>query len=240
MRIWAIGDLHLGFSTGKWMDRFGDHWCNHHVKVEDAWRASVGAEDIVALPGDLSWAMRPSEVVQELEWVDQLPGRKVIIKGNHDYWWPGSQKKLAELLPRSIFAIKKRAVVIDGVPFIGVRGGDFLPREGEEADELTAALVRERHELLLSIEHLRSIYSGPRAPICLFHYPPFRLGSHESAFTRILEDAGVRICVFGHLHSPSEWGRVFQGERGGVTYRLVACDALDFRPLLIDEVREEE
>ncbi|HLU47106.1 MAG TPA: metallophosphoesterase, partial [Planctomycetota bacterium] len=170
----------------------------------------------------------------DLEWLAALPGRKVLIKGNHDYWWPGSQRKLEELLPEGVFAIKKRAVVIDGIPFIGVRGADFLPRENDDSEQVAEALLRERRELLLSIEHLRSIYAGSRPPICMFHYPPFRLGSCESAFTRILEDEGVRICVFGHLHSPSEWSRVFQGECRGVTYRLVACDALDFKPLLIE------
>jgi predicted phosphohydrolase len=236
MNVWAIGDLHLGFSTGKWMDRFGEHWRDHHLKVEAAWRACVAAEDIVLLPGDLSWAMKPEQAAQDLRWLAGLPGRKVLIKGNHDYWWPGSHKKLVELLPPGIHALKKRAVVLDGIPIIGVRGADFLPREGEDPAGVDASLRRERRELLLSIAHLKEIHSGDEAPIALFHYPPFRAGGvPESAFTRILEDAGCRHCLFGHLHAPAEWERVFQGERRGVEYRLVSCDALGFAPLLVEE-----
>lgn len=235
MNIWAISDLHLGLSTGKWMDRFGDHWKEHHVKVERAWRERVQPEDIVLHPGDFSWAMKPAEVAADLEWLSRLPGRKVLIKGNHDYWWPGSHKKLESLLPEGTYAFKKRAVVIDGIPFVGVRGGDFLPREGESLERVNKALTRERRELLLSIDHLGRIYAGERHPVALFHYPPYRMGASESAFTRILEDTGCRVCVFGHLHTEPEWQRVFQGERNGITYRLVSCDSLSFVPLLVDE-----
>lgn len=235
MDIWAIGDLHLGFSTGKWMDRFGEHWKDHHLRIESAWRERITEEDIVLLPGDFSWAMRAAEVAVDFRWLAALPGRKVMVKGNHDYWWPGSRKKLEELLPEGVWAIKKRAVVVDGVPIVGVRGGDFLPREGDDPAEIDRALRRERRELLMSIEHLREIYTGERAPIAMFHYPPFRLGTQDSAFTRILEDAGCSHCVFGHLHSAGEWDRVFRSERGGVAYHLVSCDALDFVPKRIEQ-----
>src|SRR5512147_3257203 len=102
MKIWAIGDLHLGFSTGKWMDIFGAHWQGHAAKVEASWREVVAPGDIVLVPGDVSWAMKPAEVRQDLEWVAALPGTKVLVKGNHDYWWPGSQAKLRALLPPGV------------------------------------------------------------------------------------------------------------------------------------------
>jgi predicted phosphohydrolase len=236
MKIWAIADLHLGFSTGKWMDPFGEHWKGHHLKVEAAWKESVGPEDIVLMPGDFSWAMRPDEVAIEFRWLGALPGRKVLIKGNHDYWWPGSHAKLASLLPPGTHAIKKKAVVIDGIPIVGVRGGDFCSRDGEEVPEVETRLVRERNELLQSIDDLTRMYDGDRPPIALFHYPPFPMGRSESLFTRILEDIGCSLCVFGHLHTAPEWERVFQGEKRGVRYRLVSCDSLNFKPLLVDEV----
>ncbi len=236
MKIWAISDLHLGFSTGKWMTRFGEHWRDHHLKVEAAWRERVADDDIVLSPGDFSWAMKAHDVAQEFEWLGALPGRKVLIKGNHDYWWPGSQKRLQALLPEGVYAIKKRALVIDGVAFIGVRGGDFLPCDGDDPETINSMLMRERRELLLSIGDLERQYDGTRAPIAMFHYPPFRIGSSESAFTRVLESAGCSHCVYGHLHSAEEWEAVFQGERNGVEYRLVSCDALDFAPLLIDTI----
>ena len=233
MRIWGIADLHLGFSTGKWMDVFGDHWKDHHLQVESSWRERVGTDDLVLLPGDFSWAMKLDQVMQELEWLAALPGRKVLIKGNHDYWWPRSHAKLDKVLPEGIFAIKKRGVVVDGVPIVGVRGGDFFIREDETPQAIEAGLHRERRELLQSVEHLREIYDGDRSPIAMFHYPPFPLNRSESCFTRILEDVGVSLCIYGHLHSAAEWKRVFQGERNGVEYRLVSCDSLGFEPMLL-------
>ncbi len=266
IRIWAIGDLHLGFSTGKWMDRFGSHWIDHHVKVEASWRERVVPNDIVLLPGDFSWAMKPGDVARDFAWLAQLPGRKVLIKGNHDYWWPKTATRMQELLPPDTFAIKRKALVIDGIPFIGVRGGDFAPSGASAAVEagaveagaggpstknvstknsgakdaaatdLGAELERERHEFTLSIEHLATLQGREHPPIALFHYPPFPMGASESFFTRMVEDAGARTCLFGHLHTQLDWERVFQGEFRGVTYRLVSCDFLDFKPLLIQEV----
>lgn len=236
MKIWAISDLHLGFSTRKWMDIFGEHWKDHHVQVETAWRASVAEEDIVLVPGDLSWAMKPSEVAQDLAWFGSLPGSKVLVKGNHDYWWPSSQKKLRELLPPRVYAIKKRAVLLGGVPIIGVRGPDFQLKDGEDPGVLQERLVRERRELLQSIEDLPPPETWKCRPLCLFHYPPFPLSSSESAFTRILEDVGCEHCVFGHLHTSADQARVFQGEQRGVRYYLVSCDYLGFSPRPIAEV----
>lgn len=241
MEIYAIADLHLGFSTGKWMDRFGDHWRGHHEKIAASWRERIRDEDLVLLPGDFSWAMKPAEVAIEFEWLAELPGRKVLTKGNHDYWWPKSQARLERMLPDGVFAIKKRAVVIDDVPIIGVRGGDFAPpRFGEDADKpptedematIEDILQREERELRMSISHLREIYDGERPPIAMFHYPPYPMQESESRFTRLLEKAGCRWCIFGHLHNPPEWAAVFQGEQRGIEYRLVACDALGFQPL---------
>jgi len=236
MKVWAISDLHLGFSTGKWMDVFGDHWKDHHVKVADAWNECVRPEDLVLLPGDFSWGMRANEVAIDFEWLAALPGRKVLIKGNHDYWWPSSHKKLEALLPRGVYAIKKRSVVVDGVPIVGVRGGDFLPRENGSIEDTEAALRRERRELALSIESLGDATAHQHRPVALFHYPPFPIERSESFFTRMLEDAGCSICVYGHLHTENEWKRVFRGKKNGIQYHLVSCDALGFRPLLVDEL----
>lgn len=236
MRIWGIGDLHLGFSTGKWMHVFGEHWKGHHIKVESSWRECVAPEDIVLLPGDFSWAIKLDQVEQELEWLASLPGRKILTKGNHDYWWPRSHAKLDRVLPEGIFAIKRRAVVVDGIPIIGVRGADFIAREDEIPQDVGTRLQRERKELLQSIEHLEEIYGGDRSPIAMFHYPPFPLHGSESCFTRILEDVGASLCIYGHLHNPSEWHRVFQGEKRGVEYRLVSCDSLGFKPFLLETV----
>lgn len=236
MRIWAISDLHLGFSTQKWMDVFGSHWKDHHLRVEAAWREAVAEGDIVLVPGDLSWAMKPADAAPDIAWFGSLPGSKVIVKGNHDYWWPSSQTKLRSLLPAGVYALKKRALVLGGVPIIGVRGPDFQLKDGGDPSELQDRLVRERHELLQSIEDLPRPDRWKVRPVALFHYPPFPLAAPESAFTRILEDIGCEHCVFGHLHTSADQARIFQGERRGVRYHLVSCDYLGFRPRLISEI----
>ncbi len=234
MKLFAIADLHLGFSTGKWMDRFGDHWKDHHERVEAAWRDEIRDEDLVFLPGDFSWAMRAEEVALEFEWLAKLPGRKVLVKGNHDYWWPKSRKKLQAMLPEGIYAIKKNALVIDDVPIVGVRGGDFIPNGDHSQEQVDANLAREESELARSIEDLERSYSGSAAPIALFHYPPFPMGARKSRFTRRLDDIGCSWCLFGHLHNESEWNQVFQGESEGIRYKLVSCDSLGFRPFRLD------
>lgn len=233
MRIWAIGDLHLGFSTGKWMDRFGEHWAGHAGKVEAAWRESIAPEDLVILAGDFSWALKPEEVRVDFEWLGRLPGRKVLIKGNHDYWWPGTNARMKDLLPPDTYAMKKKALVINGVPLIGVRGGDFVP-PAEETPQMVEFLERERREFQLSIDHLKTLGPIQRPPIAVFHYPPFPQGTTESLFTPMIEAAGATTCVYGHLHTQADWEKTFQGEFRGVAYRLVSADFLGFKPLLVE------
>lgn len=234
MRIWAISDLHLGFSTGKWMDRFGPHWENHAGKIEAGWRESVSPDDLVLLAGDFSWAMKPEEARRDFLWLGALPGKKVLIKGNHDYWWPKTQARMAELLPPGTFAMKRKALAIDGVSLIGVRGADFVSPE-ELTPEKTDELGREKKDLQLSIDHLKTLPCCGRPPIAIFHHPPFPLGQAESLFTKMVEEAGAKTCIYGHLHTPDDWEKTFQGELRGVTYRLTSADFLEFRPLLIEE-----
>jgi hypothetical protein len=236
MKIWAISDLHLGFSTGKWMDVFGDDWKNHPDKIAAAWRDLVLEKDIVLVPGDFSWAMRTDDVAVELDWLAALPGRKVLIKGNHDFWWPSSRKKLRDILPEGVYAIKKTSLVLDGLPIIGVRACDFVPRDPEAVEQTESNLHRERREFERSIESLAEHGPLERGPIALFHYPPFPLWASESVFTRMAEEAACTHGLFGHLHTEPEWKRVFQGKKNGVQYHLVSCDALDFCPILIDEM----
>ena len=236
MKIWAIGDLHLGFSTGKWMDKFGEHWKEHHLKVEASWRERIVPGDIVLLPGDFSWAMKADEARQDFAWLAQLPGRKVLIKGNHDYWWPPSHARMRDLLPDGTYALKRKALILDGVPFIGVRGGDFPSDDDPERAKTQANLESEMKELELSIQHLATLGEHRHPMIALCHYPPFPPGKAESVVTRRIEEAGARFCVYGHLHTQADWEKSFQGDLRGVNYRLVACDFLDFKPLFLLEV----
>jgi len=239
--IWALSDLHLSTSGAKPMDKFGDHWGDHAGRMAREWDACVAADDIVLTPGDFSWANKPAEAVGDLAWLGQRPGHKVLVKGNHDHWWPGSQAKMAALLPPRTHALKKTACRIAGVGFFGARGGDFAPQtrygDTRTTADIDAWLEREEHELRLSIAALDALDAdagatrGPR--ICLFHYPPIPPGRQASRFTPLITAAGASHCIYGHLHGREVGATKVEGVFDGVTYRCASCDQIDFTPVLV-------
>lgn len=242
--VWALSDLHLSLSGAKPMDVFGAHWEGHASRMAEAWDRLVAEDDVVVSPGDLSWARKPAEAAVDLAWLATRPGWKVLVKGNHDHWWPSSRRRMAELLPPRVVALKKTAAVVQGLGFFGARGGDFapLPEYGDTRipEEIEAWLSREEQELRASVADLdrREAESGlPRGPrICLFHYPPLPPGSRESRFTRIVEAAGAAWCVYGHLHGPEVGPSKVEGEIGGVAYLCASCDQVGFEPRLVARV----
>ncbi len=231
--IWALSDLHLSTSGAKPMDVFGDHWGEHAGRMAAAWDACVGADDIVLTPGDFSWAMKPAEAAGDLAWLAARPGHKVMVKGNHDYWWPGTRKQLDAIMPPRTHALKKTACVIHGVGFFGVRGGDFAPlvRFGDtrtQAD-IDTWLDREEHELKLSLAQLDQLQPQRGLRICLFHYPPIAPGRRASRFTPIIAGGGATWCIYGHLHGNPGAARI-EGAIDGIDYRCMSCDLVGFAP----------
>ncbi len=233
MNLYAIADLHLSLSGEKPMDIFGDHWKNHPEKIEKAWRSAIHPDDIVLVPGDISWATKPSHALQDLEWIHALPGTKIILKGNHDYWWPKSQRKLTELLPPSMQAIRRNACKVGPYVFFGTRGGDLVPLRQATEEEVRKKTEKELADLAASIEELKPILRDEPelTPVALFHYPPFELGKDESIYTDAIEAVGAKHCVYGHLHTPEEHEQSFQGDGRGTIYHLVSADSLDFCPI---------
>ena len=239
--IWALSDLHLSTSGAKPMDVFGDHWGNHAERMAEAWDRLVAAEDIVLSPGDFSWANKPAEAAGDFAWLAARPGHTVMVKGNHDYWWTGTNAKMAQLLPSRVHALKKNACVIHGVGFFGVRGGDFaaLTRYGDKrtAEDIEAWLAREEHELKLSIAALDQLDAEASRPrglrICLFHYPPIPPGRQTSRFTPLIEAAGASHCIYGHLHGPEVSAAKVEGLFNGVNYRCASCDQVGFAPSFV-------
>ncbi len=221
MAIFAISDLHLP-ARQKPMDIFGVHWENHFERISRDWRARVGEGDIVLLPGDLTWAMRLEEALEDLERIGALPGRKIILRGNHDYWW-GAIGRVRRALPAGMYAIQNDFLALDGVLFAGSRGWT-IPAEGADANDVRI-YARERMRLEMSLKAARA--KAPDAPlIAMMHYPP--LTDALTGFSDLLEAYGVQDCVYGHLHGAS-LKYAFRGERGGVIYHQVSCDGLDFR-----------
>lgn len=247
MRIWALSDLHLSLAGDKPMDVFGDHWLRHHEVMARSWDERVAAGDLVLVPGDLSWAGKPAQAATDLAWLGARPGRKVLVKGNHDHWWPRSRTKLAEVLPPGTCAMKKTACRIDGVGLFGARGGDFAPQtrygDTRSPEDIARSLDKEERELLMSLEDLDRLEregagDGPGAGlrICCFHYPPIPPGATSSRFTPHIEAAGARFCVYGHLHGSDVGSARIEGEIRGVTYVCASCDLIGFEPRLIAEV----
>lgn len=248
MVIWAISDLHLSFSHPKPMDIFGEHWRSHAARIAAGWRERVSADDVVCLPGDLSWALRLSEVRPELKWLASLPGTKILLRGNHDYWW-SSLSKLRQELPPGIFALQNDALRVGCVGFAGARGWVdasldfsrlFQSSDGQEGgrlcgirgDEEDARLYR--RELDRLERSLRLLDPEARYRVALLHFPPTSPRLEETPVTRLLEKFRVDAAVFGHLHG--EGSVTFAnpyGERNGIVYHLVSADFAGFAPVEI-------
>jgi len=239
--LWALSDLHLSTSGSKPMDLFGAHWEKHDQQMAENWDAVVADDDIVVTPGDFSWAGKPSEVVSDFAWLAKRPGTKILVKGNHDHWWPGTATKLAAVLPPRTFALKKTACSVQGVGFFGARGGDFAPatRYGDTRtqQEVDTWLEREEHELRLSLEALEALDQAAGRSrglrICLFHYPPIAPMQSSSRFTPLIEASGATWCIYGHLHGKELGPAKVEGTYQGVTYRCTSCDQVGFAPTLI-------
>jgi uncharacterized protein len=240
MRLFAIGDTHLPSTRNKDMDRFG--WVGHPEPLRKAWDEKVGADDAVIVAGDISWATRPTEVEGDLRWLDARPGKKVLLKGNHDFWWGDSASKLRRLLePYQSFvgvlhncAVALGPWVIAGTRLWTVPEAPPMPG-GEMGDEAASAayVEREQRRLTASIDDAKA-----RAPgairICAVHFPPRYVNGLDTAFSAVIEAWRPKVCVYGHLHGPGI-GVGFVGEKNDVRYVLASCDAAGFSPILIDE-----
>jgi len=242
MRLFAIGDTHLPSTRGKTMDRFG--WTGHPGPLAEAWDRSVGAEDAIIVAGDISWATKPAEVADDLAWLDARPGRKVLLRGNHDYWWGDSAAKLRRLLEpyRSIVGFLHNSAVTVG-PYVIAGSRLWTAPEappmpgGEMGDEQanTDLVEREARRLALSLEDAqRRLQDSPGLTrVVAVHFPPLYANARPTAFSGLIEAFHPAVCVYGHLHGAEGIAAGFQGEHGGVRYVLASCDAAGFRPLLL-------
>ncbi|HOA36172.1 MAG TPA: metallophosphoesterase [Bacillota bacterium] len=229
MAIWAIADLHLSHDRAKPMDIFGPCWENHAEKIAANWRRLVGGDDLVIVAGDISWAMQLSEAAADLNWIASLPGRKLLLRGNHDYWW-SSISKVRAALPPGMAALQNDHYVFEDWAICGSRGWICPGEEGFDSEHDEKIYRREIGRLELSLESAR--LAGRERIVAALHYPPFNRQGSPSGFTGLLERYGVSYCVYGHIHDEGR-DRLFQGERGGVNYIFVAADGVDFTPVRV-------
>lgn len=226
MAIYSISDLHLGLSVNKPMDVFGANWENYIYRLADNWNSVVQKDDLVLIPGDVSWATYLNEAVLDFQYLQQLSGIKIITKGNHDYWWE-TLGKLNRFLEENYF---------DSVHFLhnsiwehgdtvicGTKGypdtDGIVPQDATEAK----LYLREAGRLEWALAEAKK--RNPQNIIVMLHYPPGK----RSAFAELLQKYNVDICVYGHLHDKAH-AAALQGMVGGVKYKLVSCDYLKFKP----------
>ena len=226
MALYAISDLHLSFASDKPMDVFGEHWLNHDERIKENWIKKINDEDTVLIAGDISWSIKMEDGMKDLEWIHSLPGKKIISKGNHDYWW-GSISKLNGLY-EDISFIQNNYFNYGDYAICGTRGWNPPGDKNTQHDEKIYS--REQIRLKLSLD--KAVNEGYSKIIVMIHYPPVNDKFEGSDFTKVFEDYGVEKVIYGHLHGPS-LKHVFEGNHGGVEYIMTSCDYINFDPIKI-------
>ncbi len=234
MPLFAISDLHLSFQVEKPMDIFGTNWRNHHKKIAHYWHKYVGPEDTVIIGGDISWGMKLEEAKADLKFLGELPGKKVIIKGNHDYWWE-SYSKVKKYLPTHITALQNNYYPFDpqmGIAICGTRGWQF-PGQSKDSDIEHDKKIfnRELHRLELSLASAWK--AGFTKPIVAVHFPPLKNGMPEPMILNLMQNYNVKICLYGHLHGKDHI-YAFTGNMDEVYFYFTSSDYLNFIPKKID------
>ena len=236
MHIYAIGDLHFsGVPETKPMEVFGNNWGNHRQRIIENWKRTVAPEDVVILCGDISWAMKLQTAVEDdLQEVAALPGRKIMLRGNHDYWWTGLSK-MKQATKDAFFFLQNNFYPIEGedtrIAVCGSRAWLTPMCEGYKPETDDSILRHEELRIRASLDGAKQ--AGYEEIILALHYPPFYSAEETSVFKEIIDEYGVKTCVFGHIHSAEGAAAIFEGQRDGCCYKLVSCDTQNFTPVLI-------
>ena len=231
MSIYTIGDLHLSFKENKPMSIFGENWSEHEEKIKKDWKEKVKENDLVVLPGDFSWAMYLKDTDEDFKYLNELPGKKLLIKGNHDYWWT-TIKSMRNFLEENNFKnidfIHNNSYEFEDKIIVGTRG--WSKNEGTPDDD--KIIKREVLRLELSIKDGIEKYGEDKEIIVFMHYPPIiksnLIDNELSGFVKIMKKYNIRQCFYGHLHSNSIKDAVV-GEHYGIDFKLVSADGLDFK-----------
>lgn len=227
MSLYALGDLHLSFGADKPMDIFGPKWEGYVDKLREG-LSVIKPEDTTVLLGDLSWAMDFPNAREDFAFISAIPGRKIILKGNHDYWWTTATKFYQfckENGFEDMFVLNNNCYEYEGVALCGTRGWFFEEDRHGEHDE--KVFNRELMRLETSLKA-----AGEREKICFLHYPPVYRGYYCEPIVALMKSYGVRRCIYGHLHSDSH-KLALTGLIDGIEYRLAAADYTQFRPILL-------
>lgn len=225
MAIYVIADLHLSFSQDKPMSIFGENWEGHSEKIKNNWISKVKPEDTVVLPGDFSWAMYLQDTYKDFEYLNSLPGKKLLLKGNHDYWWTtvtNMRNFLEENKFKNIDFIYNNSYLVENKILTGTRGWNLLDTENS-----SKMIKRESIRLKLAIEDGIKKYGDDKEIIVFMHYPPISNTNKKSEFLKILKQYDIKRCYYGHLHGKSHQDAV-EGIVDGIEFKLISADYLNF------------
>ena len=225
MSLFVIGDTHLSLSTDKPMDIFGG-WKNYMQRLEENWRSVVQPQDTVIIPGDVSWGMSLEQAKEDFLFLHRLPGKKILMKGNHDYWWT-TRAKMESFLEEngldSLSILHNNAVSVEGLSLCGSRGWMF--EQGQEYDK--KIINREAGRIRASLQDAQRF--GEQEKVLFLHYPPVFMQDSIPEFFEVMNQYGVRRCYYGHIHSQG-CRFAFQGEWCGVQLEMVSADYMRFMP----------
>ena len=224
MNVYAISDPHLSTVVNKPMTIFGEHWNNYWDIITKDWKEKVKEDDIVIISGDISWGISLEEAKPDIDLIAALPGKIVIGKGNHDYWWP-SMSKLKSWLPSNITPQFNNCLRFDNILICGSRLWNIGPNATAEDKK-----ILERHEiprLQRSLDEMQKQRKEDDIVIAMTHFPPFDLQRNPSIFTKMFEDYNVTKVVYGHLHGDIFIPKDIHCTINGIDYYLTACDQVN-------------
>ena len=232
MSLFVIGDLHLALNEDKPMNIFGDNWLNHDEKIKKDWESKVTEKDTVILVGDFSWSMHLKDTIKDFEFLNSLPGKKILLKGNHDLWWTtvtNMKNFLKENNFQNIDFLHNNSFLIENKIITGTRGWTLNTEETEDSKKI---IKRECMRLKMSIEQGIKLYGEDKEIIVFMHYPPITninvLKNETTDFMKIMMDYNIKRCFYGHLHGNSIKDAV-EENINGIELKLVSSDGLDFK-----------
>lgn len=231
-KIWGVSDLHLSFGTNKPMEIFGDRWLNHSQLLAENWQKNIKACDVVLVAGDISWAMTLSEFQPDLDYLNKLPGKKVFIRGNHDYWW-SSIKKVRAMLKDNYIVIQNDSVLLfDKIAVAGTRGW-LCPSDREFTEHDLKIYKRELNRLELSLQD--AIKKDADQIWVMMHYMPVNEKHQQNEFINLCKKYNVEKIIYGHLHSNGHYIRI-EGQNWDIEFHLISSDYIDFNPVLLADL----
>lgn len=221
MKIFAISDLHLSFGSNKPMEVFGGQWTGYLEKIAKDWKKRVGNDDVVLIAGDISWAMKLEDTAEDFEFLGNLPGTKIITRGNHDYWW-ASISAVRGVLPQNVLALQNDAKKINDKIFCGTRGWT-VPEQNFETEHDEKIFKREIIRLEMSLECAKRLQTNNEDIIAMIHFPPFNSMRGNTEFTELFEKYGVKKVIYGHLHGNKVRANLIY-KKNNIEYFLTSCD----------------